>query len=411
MKNNIHPAATAARALAAHADGIAHIIREHGGIVDDSVENAGFIEKLQRAALGYSDTDMGGLVLHGAVVRFVRHYDERLRFRESSGNIAAMIKKITDSGEMHRMAEEKQSPDRDIFRRELMADIGQLSEALLAICRRFAAQIYEEMAGIADLTVRIRFNEMQLDELKRLNDILGGLLAESALREIGGGDSEVKALLQRILLPARDKCLLETAAAANRLNAELLRWKKDLQNRRDNALVDAFLRRCRQVPRYRPDDGFLPSAPQCFYRAELALHAYADWQGMDDEDVYTRLAARAAKSRIRPQTNAPEPRPAEVRDCRTQTVEEEPSHFANCLQWFFQALQAEDGYTSLNAREAYEDFRVQADMETWLMALSNYYHKHKEHFKIPLSIGYESESPPLYNGNRLVFDLTVARIP
>ncbi|MFD1243824.1 hypothetical protein [Paralysiella testudinis] len=409
MSQHKHPASAAARTLARYMDDILTAIQRNNGLIENTAANQTLIQALNQHALGYPAAELDGLILHSTVVRFVRHYESRFRFHQSSGNIALILDNIKEKAELYRFSCSRSSVDSLVFERELCDEISLLAEALLNICHHFSAQVYEEMATIADLEIRIRFNENQLAELQKLNDILGGLNNDK-INELGSQDPDLEQLLRRILKPALDKCRRETIDAAHRLNAELLRWKKDLHSQQTNRLLENLLRHYQHHPHYRPDSNILQTAPEFFYTAQDHFSAYADLSDPDGHEIYADLAEKAAEKRLKATEPAPNQTVTEPVTIQAfDTVIETSSALIERIQWFFEALQQTNDSTSLSGIETYKQLQPPIDADTWLLMLTTHYRSHKDSFYPALTLHFHSETMPNYNGNRIVHDIVIER--
>lgn len=396
----------AAKTLAHCADTVVYAINEHHGVIRETAENQTVITRLLRHHLGYFDAELGGLVLHSVVRRFVRHQDSRYKFRQTSREIVAKLDEIEEKTLHLRKASQYSEQDAEFFRCEVQEAIGELAELLLGISQRFASQVYDEMNAISDLRLRIHFNEVQLKELKKLNDILINLNANK-IAQMSAKDVQLKQLLHKWLVPILEICHNETIIASTKLNDELLRHKQELQSLRRLKLIDGFLRQYQKNPQYRPSELSVVSAPQCFYHSSQTLTAYADWQNVEDYDDYVAIAVRLTKPKLAPKTAPPEPVQT-VSIAAQDVISETTDGVTQCLQWVFEALQA-GSVSSLSGIQTFQALCPPVDLPMWLLALTWHYHGHEKSFSPKLILQFQGEVLANYNGNQLIYDVIINR--
>lgn len=391
----------AVRGLNNHLDDIYQAVKYQNGLLNLSEDKEATMRAIKKSGLIYVADVLDGYMVYGAVARFIKHFDEKGRFYQTSDDVAKLLNKIEQAIELHRIIKRKGG---DEYSQEVIENIWELSDVLMSICHQFSVQVYEKMASINDIEARIRFNEQQLKELKRLNDIFGNQLTNERLTELGLFYDEFLTMTKNLLLPILDKCRREMVNASAKLNNELLKFKKELKYKSVNELIGGWRQHFRQYPNWHIDESLLITAPQCFFKTKTSLISYANWQDVNI-DGYIELAQKLA---LKPPVNTPEKtQPIMVEVVNEQIKETLLPEFERML-WFFEYI--ETSKQPLDAQTAFYRLGVgeYMAMDDWLSMISNYYYAHQYHFAVPLTIIFDGKSLSNYDGTQLVYNLTVS---
>lgn len=390
----------AVRALNNHLDGLYVAIKEHQGVIALSEEHQATIRAMKKAGLIYVADELDGFMVNGVVARLIRHFDEKGRLQQTSYDVAKILQKIEQAIELHQLVSKKSSDKQ--FAWEVNEAIYELSEVLLMICHQFSVQVYEYMASIADIEARIRFNQSQIQELKRLNDIFGGQLSLDRLGELGLFYGEFAELTQKMLMPILDKCRRELVSASSKLNEELLRFKKELKNKQTDDLIHVWRDYFRKNSRLDVNEGLLLMAPQAFFGASLSVVAYAGWGGLDDE-MYLQLAQKCTPT---PKVSQKTDEIIAVKTVDEQIDEQESPVFER-VRWFFEYV-AKCG--QLDAQSAFDKLGVgeYIQMDDWLLLLANHCHLYQDSLGVDFVMSFDGEPLTNYDGTLLVYNLTVS---
>lgn len=391
----------AVRGLNSHLDDIYQAVKYQNGLLSLNDDKETTIRAIKKSGLIYVADVLDGYMVYGAVARFIKHFDEKGRFNQTSDDVAKVLNKIEQAIELHRIIKRKGG---DEYSQEVIENIWELSDVLMSICHQFSVQVYEKMASIHDIEARIRFNEQQLQELKRLNDIFGGQLTNERLTELGLFYDEFLTITKNLLLPILDKCRREVVNASAKLNSELLRFRKELKYKSVNELIGVWRQHFRQHPNWQIDDGLLITAPPCFLKTKMSLLAYANWQDVDT-DNYIELAQKCA---IKPPTNSQDKTQSAIVETVDEKIDEVLSPEFERMLWFFEYVETHQ--QSLDAHTAFYQLGVgdYIAMDDWLSLIANYYFAHQHSFALPLKILFDGEPLLKYDGTQLVYNLTVS---
>lgn len=391
----------AVRGLNNHLDDIYQAVKHQNGLLNLNDDKEATIRAMKKSGLIYVADVIDGYMVYGAVARFIKHFDEKGRFNQTSDDVAKVLNKIEQAIELHRIIKRKGG---DEYSQEVIENVWELSDILMSICYQFSVQVYEKMASINDIEARIRFNELQLKELKRLNDIFSGQLTNERLNELGLFYDEFLTITKNLLLPILDKCRREMVNASAKLNSELLKFKKELKYKSVNELIGVWRQHFRQCPNWQVDDGLLITAPPCFFKTKMSLVAYANWQDLG-VDNYIELAQKFA---LKPPTNVQDKTQPIVVEMINEQIEEILSPEFERMLWFFECVEVYQ--KPLDARSAFYQLGVgeHMAMDDWLSMIANYYFAYQYDFSVPLTITFDGEPLSNYDGTQLVYNLTVS---
>ena len=166
-------------------------------------------------------------------------------------NIGGVVKNIEDSVNGYRQASRSGIRDDEAhYLGQVESLVDELRSSLLDSSRQLWQKINSEFGYVSSLEMKIKENEIVLNQAQRLNDGLE-IIKVREMNELSGNDWRLRRYLNRWLLDAVELCRRETVDAIHKLNDLLFEYR---EKQRLNRLVDTFYRRYQSQPDYRPLD-------------------------------------------------------------------------------------------------------------------------------------------------------------
>ena len=138
-----HPAAKACSTLYSNIDMIGAAISNNHSAIEFSIEHESMIKRLNKAGLGYIETDTDAYILHSTVVKFVSHFEKKGRIRNSSQEIHGCINQIDSCTETYQFARQKSLPEARHYLSQISELIVELSSLLHENCLHFSIANYQ----------------------------------------------------------------------------------------------------------------------------------------------------------------------------------------------------------------------------------------------------------------------------
>lgn len=397
-----HPAAKACATLHSHIDVIGASIRHNHGAIEFSPENESLIKRLNKAGLGYIETDTDAYILHSTVVKFVSHFEKKGRMRNSSKEIHTCFEEINHCTETYLFAKHKYLPEASHYLSQISELIVELSSLLHENCLHFSSMVADHLAVISDLELKIHMTEQALKQHGELRETVLQLSVDW-LDQMACLSKVIERLVKRRLQPVVNACNSELLNTAHQIKAQITALKKEQSTQHRNLLIDSVHRYLNERQIGMQLD--LGIGPTVFNRvAALTLTGYANINQYAQLDLLGSLAAKAAENRHA----KPTPKLAEVEatiNLTDQFEEIEPSPLQTALEYFFEAALQSDLGTAWRGVDCYHTLQPDVDLEFWLMSLVDYHHINQKSHASQLNMRMQEIQAPNFNGNFLVHDV------
>lgn len=401
-----HPAAKACSTLNSHLDVIGAAITHNHGAIECSQENEAIIKRLNKAGLGYIESDNDAYILHSTVVKFVSHFEKKGRFRNSSEGIHALINQIESCTETYQFAKSKSLSEASHYLSQISELIIELSSSLHENCLHFSSKIADHLAVISDLELKIHFTEQTLKEHSKLRVTVTTLSADW-LDQVAYLSKELERLVKRRLQPVVNACNSELLNTAHQIKEQITALKKEQLTQRRNALIDS-------VHRYLSENQIgmqleVGVGPEVFNRvAAIPMMGYSNINQFSQLEILGGLAEKAAESRqTKSNITLVEVEPTINLTDQFEVIEQSPLQTA--LEYFFEAALQSDGGTEWRGVECFEKLKPQVDLEFWLMSLVGYHHVNQKFHEHKLSMCMDETQVPYFDGNFLVADVIITK--
>ena len=151
-----YPAAKAAKALNNYIENIGNAIVFNNAIVPVTDDNEYLIKVLNKAELGYFNTEKNGFNLYNHVISFVTYYEKKRRVTDSSKQIHKLISDIRANISEFETTKLKSVEDAEIYKDEISEAIVELANTIFESCYDFSTQALQDLALFNNLEVRIQ---------------------------------------------------------------------------------------------------------------------------------------------------------------------------------------------------------------------------------------------------------------
>lgn len=401
-----HPAAKACSTLYSNIDMIGAAISNNHGAIEFSIEHESMIKRLNKAGLGYIETDTDAYILHSTVVKFVSHFEKKGRIRNSSQEIHGCINQIDSCTETYQFARQKSLPEARHYLSQISELIVELSSLLHENCLHFSSMVAEHLFVISDLELKIHVTEQALREHGKLRETIT-ILSADWLDQISFLSKELERLVKRRLQPVVNACNSELLNTAHQIKEQITALKKEQLIQCRNVLIDS-------VHRYLSENQIgmqleIGVGPNVFNRvAAISLTGYGNTHQYSQLDILGDLAAKAAENR-HSKLNV---KLAAVETTINQTdqveiVEQSPLQAA--LEYFFEAALESNSGTEWRGVDCFEKLQPEVDLGFWLMSLVGYHHVNQKFHEHKITMRMEETEAPYFNGNFLVYDVVVTK--
>lgn len=401
-----HPVTKACSTLITHIDVIETAIRNNHGAIEFDSEHESMIKRLNKAGLGYIETDTEAYILHSTVVRFVSHFEKKGRIKNSSDDIHGCINQIESCTETYQFARQKSLPEAKHYLSQLNELLVELSSLLHENCLYFSSIVAEHLAVISDLELKIHVTEQALKQHGKLRATLN-ILSADWLDQVLSLSKELERLVKRRLQPVLNACNRELLNTAHQIKEQITALKKEqlIQNR--NILIDS-------VHRYLSENQIgmhleVDIAPNVFNRvAAIPLLGFGNVNQYSQFDILEELGAKAAESRhIKSNIQLVE---IETTTDQTNDIQiVEPSPLQTALEFFFEAALLSDVGTKWSGVDCFDTLHPKVELEFWLMSLVSYHHVNQEAHEDKITMSMEETQQPFFNGNFLVHDIVITK--
>ncbi|MDD0802192.1 MULTISPECIES: hypothetical protein [Acinetobacter] len=401
-----HPAAKACSTLSTNIEVIGAAVSNNHGAIEFNPEHESTIKRLNKAGLGYIETDTEAYVLHSTVVRFVSHFEKKGRIKNSSDDIHGCINQIDSCTETYQFARQRSLPEARYYLSQLSELVVELSSLLHENCLYFSSIVAEHLAVISDLELKIHVTEQALKQHGKLRETLIILNADW-LDQVMCLSKELERLVKRRLQPVVNACNRELLNTAHQIKEQITALKKEQLIQHRNTLIDS-------VHRYLSENQIdmqleAGIAPNVFNQvAAIPLLGYGNINQYSQLDILGELGAKAAENR-HAKSNI---QLAEVETTINQTndveiVEQSPLQTA--LEYFFEAALQSDAGTEWSGVDCFEELHPQVELEFWLMSLVSYHHVNQKVHEHKITMYMEETQAPCFDGNFLVHDVVVTK--
>ncbi|ENV16178.1 hypothetical protein [Acinetobacter guillouiae] len=402
-----HPAARACSTLHSYIDVIGAAISNNHGTIEFNVEHEAIIKRLNKAGLGYIETDTDAYILHSTVVKFVSHFEKKGRIRNSSQEIHACINQIDSCTETYQFAKQKILPEAKHYLSQVSELIVELSSLLHENCLYFSSMVAYHLSVISDIELKIHVTEQALKEHGKLRETIT-ILSVDWLDQITNLSKELERLVKRRLHPVVNACNSELLNTAHQIKEQITALKKEQLTQHRNVLIDS-------VHRYLSENQIgmqleVGTGPNAFNSvAAIPLTGYGNTQQYSQLNILGGLAAKAAENRHTKLTV----KLAEVETIINQTdqleiVEQSPLQTA--LEYFFEAALESDAGTEWGGVDCFEKLQPGVDLEFWLMSLVGYHHVNQKTHEHKITMRMEETQAPYFNGNFFIYDVVITKL-
>ncbi len=401
-----HPAAKACLTLNSHLEVIGAAITHNHGAIECSPENEAIIKRLNKAGLGYIESDTDAYILHSTVVKFVSHFEKKGRIRNSSEELHALINQIESCTETYQFAKGKSLSEANHYLSQISELVVELSSLLHENCLHFSIMVTEHLAVISDLELKIHITEQALKEHGKLRHTVT-ILSADWLDQVAYLSKELERLVKRRLLPVVNACNSELLNTAHKIKEQITALKKEQLTQRRNALIDSVHRYLAENPIGMQLE--VGVGPKVFNRvAAIPLIGYGNINQFSQLEILGGLAAKAAESRqIKSNVTLVEVEPTINLTDQFEVIEQSPLQTA--LEYFFEAALQSDGGTEWCGVDCFDKLQPQVDLEFWLMSLVGYHHVNQKSHEHKISMRMEETQVPYFDGNFLVTDVIITK--
>ena len=319
-------------------------------------------------------------------------------------NIGGVVKNIEDSVNGYRQASRSGIRDDEAhYLGQVESLVDELRSSLLDSSRQLWQKINSEFGYVSSLEMKIKENEIVLNQAQRLNDGLE-IIKVREMNELSGNDWRLRRYLNRWLLDAVELCRRETVDAIHKLNDLLFEYR---EKQRLNRLVDTFYRRYQSQPDYRPlDYTDMGEIPDVFnHVAPVTLTGHANL-----EDPHQEIALNGIISGIRqerPDIEVPDiessvyvlPEEAPIRmplPALSQAVED----------FYINVIESNEHLSAVEWRPV-AGINLDIEVEIWLYAVIARFNNMDEGEQDLFGIEYKQTIDPVFNGKYLVQDVYV----
>ena len=319
-------------------------------------------------------------------------------------NIGGVVKNIEDSVNGYRQASRSGIRDDEAhYLGQVESLVDELRSSLLDSSRQLWQKINSEFGYVSSLEMKIKENEIVLNQAQRLNDGLE-IIKVREMNELSGNDWRLRRYLNRWLLDAVELCRRETVDAIHKLNDLLFEYR---EKQRLNRLVDTFYRRYQSQPDYRPlDYTDMGEIPDVFnHVAPVTLTGHANL-----EDPHQEIALNGIISGIRqerPDIEEPDiessvyvlPEEAPIRmplPALSQAVED----------FYINVIESNEHLSAVEWRPV-AGINLDIEVEIWLYAVIARFNNMDESEQDLFGIEYKQTIDPVFNGKYLVQDVYV----
>lgn len=406
MNDEINFAEKPARVLLNYIHQISEAVYFHnsGFIIDE--DNKPMLDALNSAELGYYNTENNSFQLHNIVINFVSFYKKRKII-----NNAKMINQILDEIK-HSTTDLVQAkidtPESvDILKDEIIDQIIGLSNAIHESSYNFA------ILAMRDLTL---FNNLKL-RIKRItrhigvvNELLAvhGVLSHSEMIKLAVGDKDLEQTMRSYLMPIFRQSKIDLIDSLGKLEKQLFEWKQEEFYQRQNNMIDAWLKFCRQNPSIDADIDVqdLPDSFYCVSRQNLSSRA--DLSNLTDTliEISTVVMKKAEADQQETHKKVEDVLEKVVTQKDVLVSIETPLEIA--LNNFFEALTLDkDGYQKLDAMSTFELLSPGCELDYWANSLVSCC---RNEYAKTLQIKFIEEIDPIFTGNSTVTNVVISRI-
>ncbi|MBP6437138.1 MULTISPECIES: hypothetical protein [Acinetobacter] len=401
-----YPAAKAAKALNNYIEHIGNAIVFNNAIVPVTDDNEYLIKVLNKAELGYFNTEKNGFNLYNHVISFVTYYEKKRRVTDSSKQIHKLISDIRANISEFETTKLKSVEDAEIYKDEISEGIVELANTIFESCYDFSTQALQDLALFNNLEVRIQRIEKTIRILSSLTEVMGAL-STNAMLELGASDKDLESLVVNKLIPVFIICSKEVKYSASKLNKQLFDWKQELSSQKKSNMVDAFHRflKGKSTLNLEFDEA---TASEVFYHVPCSeLISYADLDADEEQEMLRELGSKVfAKREKRIEQNKNQENLPDVRE-GSEVVEQPLTALEIATSNFFDALLVDGGkHQQLSGVETYELLMPGCDIDFWLIALTSHY---RNRFKDKLNMEFVETIDPIFDGNSCVSDVIISR--
>lgn len=277
--------------------------------------------------------------------------------------------------------------------------VDDLRSCLRDRSRQLWQKINSEFGYVTSLELKIKENEMVLQQAKRLNDSLE-LIKVQEMDELVGGDPQLHRYLHRWLLDSVELCRQETVDAMHKLNVRLFEYR---QQQKLGRLINAFYRRYQTHPGYLPlDYTAMGDIPPVFNQVSpMPMMAQADIADPQQEWVLTDLIEGLRQERVPVEETEALQHIAVQGDDPPTEIQLTPLRQA--VEDFF--LRVVDSNEPLSAVACRPPEDIEADVALWLYAIIARHNNMDRDERRLFNLYYQETVDPLFDGRYLVQDV------
>ena len=393
--------------LGKHEDLLISAYLENDGVVDEAVEEISAIEALITARLLWQPTGHEAVRLSRELSELFERVLRDPRRLTLDADMGGFVNNIEKNINQYKSATRSGARD-DVkhYLGQIERLVSDLRSRLLDSSGQLWQKINSEFGYVTSLDLKIKENEVVLDQARRLNNSLG-LIKVQEMHEMAGSDPRLRRYLLLWLLPAVEDSRKEIVDAMHRLNELLFEYKKQ---QRLGRLIDAFYRRYRTHPGYQPPNYCgMGEIPEVFNQVS-PITPWAGHANIDDPQQEAPLLEIITRLRKAPVASE-QPDAAQY----VEVLPEEPPierllpPLSLAVEEFY--LMAVEADQPLSAVEYRPPVDIEPDSEIWLYAVIARFNQMDESERLLFEMQFQESPDPVFNGRLLVQDVHVGLRP
>jgi hypothetical protein len=357
------------KALARHADLILDAHLNQQGSLEKTEDNAYAIKALKSLRLLWQLEDEEQYQLSQVVTQLLDHSLRNYRRHMADEQIHSLWERLNQ----HLLVQYQHAKRRQLHKdqtriaKELQECLYDLIEQLKQATLNFSYYITGGFTYITDLELRLKENERVLSRAHKMNVVLDSFHLDE-LEQIAGQDPLLRRLLLKHLPEVLSKCREQMVDTLHKLNALLVRLKKNVETSR---LIAAFEAKYEETPGWQPDIENCQKPPTPLLLATpISLKAYANLNDVRHEAWLSGLTANLHPPQKA--STAETEQPLILEDTSTlEPIAAENNRLITATEILLNEIQAQQ--LSIHASEAYQLLDLDCEIDHWLLSLMNAY--------------------------------------
>lgn len=395
------------KVLYRHRELIVDAYLNHNDELIPTPENEKAIASLVKNRLAYLLDDPPITRLSTSVTELMESGLRYSRRRGISADTARRLQELKDLVDSYRLANHKCAfEDANQLMRKIEDATYQLIEQITSSTRVFFQYINDGFGYYSTLEVRIKENERVIKQASRLNDDLL-LFDMMMLQELAGHDASLNKLFLGPLLTAVSKSGTNLVDAIHRLKKMLFKLREQ-QGRAE--LVKVLTQHYQKYPEYRPScvDALAEFPSTLNVAPPLSVRVIPDCYSIASSDLLIELLEGVRKVSV-PDEEREETEQALLEDENDSPIELVMSPLESSVYELYKRVVSSGEPTS--AREHYSLTPEGTSMDLWLFIASARYECLTALEKKSISIRYEGDYHPHFDGNQKITDVILEYAP